>query len=258
MKHTLLIALVPLAITFHALETAAVAQCDSLDYDNDGNVSQLDARKYYSAFVQSFPCFGCGDLNFNNDFTSTGQPIIDHFDLEAYAARFAGGPCITEANTGSVYAPGCVGGDVDFNNDGLIYDPCDLFDWIYEFTLFPSVCSPLGQSYDVLDVNRDGAANVYDLITLTLGFADIPGCMLGTLPTGGPTCDPIDFNADGTSFDPTDIDAFLSVFSEGPCVPETATCNNIDFNNDGTLFDPCDIDSFLLVFSEGPCTLCGE
>jgi hypothetical protein len=40
-------------------------------------------------------------------------------------------------------------------------------------------------------------------------------------------------------------------------VPETATCDSIDFNNDGSLFDPCDIDSFLLVFSEGPCTLCG-
>jgi hypothetical protein len=40
-------------------------------------------------------------------------------------------------------------------------------------------------------------------------------------------------------------------------VPETATCDSIDFNNDGSLFDPRDIDSFLLVFSEGPCTLCG-
>jgi hypothetical protein len=67
----------------------------------------------------------------------------------------------------------------------------------------------------------------------------------------------VDFNGDGSSFDPQDIDAFLSVFSEGPCVPEGATCGDVDFNNDGALFDPCDIDSFLLVFSEGPCTLCG-
>jgi hypothetical protein len=73
----------------------------------------------------------------------------------------------------------------------------------------------------------------------------------------GPVCNDIDVNNDGSSFDPTDIDAFLSVFSEGPCLPETATCDSIDFNNDGGLFDPCDIDSFLLVFSEGPCTLCG-
>ncbi len=80
---------------------------------------------------------------------------------------------------------------------------------------------------------------------------------LGTPPTG-PTCDSIDFNNDTSVFDPIDIDAFLSVYGEGPCIPETATCNDIDFNNDGSLFDPCDIDSFLLVFSEGPCTACGS
>ncbi|MFO0858820.1 MAG: hypothetical protein U0640_15855 [Phycisphaerales bacterium] len=72
------------------------------------------------------------------------------------------------------------------------------------------------------------------------------------------SCDSIDFNNDSSLFDPQDIDAFLSVYSEGPCIPATATCNDIDFNNDGSLFDPCDIDSFLLVFSEGPCTLCGQ
>lgn len=70
-------------------------------------------------------------------------------------------------------------------------------------------------------------------------------------------CDPIDFNNDGSSFDPQDIDAFLSVYSEGPCIPANATCNNIDFNYDGSLYDPCDIDSFMLVYSEGPCTPCG-
>jgi hypothetical protein len=71
-------------------------------------------------------------------------------------------------------------------------------------------------------------------------------------------CDSIDFNNDTSFFDPQDIDAFLSVYSEGPCIPASATCNDIDFNNDGSLFDPCDIDSFLLQFSEGPCTLCGQ
>jgi hypothetical protein len=72
-----------------------------------------------------------------------------------------------------------------------------------------------------------------------------------------PPCDDIDINNDGSQFDPTDIDAFLSVFSEGPCLPIGAACQDIDFNNDGSVFDPCDIDSFLLVFSEGPCTSCG-
>jgi hypothetical protein len=71
-------------------------------------------------------------------------------------------------------------------------------------------------------------------------------------------CDPIDFNNDGSLFDPTDIDAFLSVFSEGPCIPATAICNDVDFNNDGSGFDPCDIDAFNLVFAEGPCTACGQ
>ncbi len=71
------------------------------------------------------------------------------------------------------------------------------------------------------------------------------------------SCDSIDFNNDTSLFDPQDIEAFLSVYSEGPCIPEEATCNDIDFNNDGSLFDPCDINSYLLVFSEGPCTLCG-
>ncbi len=75
---------------------------------------------------------------------------------------------------------------------------------------------------------------------------------------GGTECNDIDFNNDGSSFDPQDIDALLSVFSEGPCVPETETCDDIDFNNDGGLFDPCDISSFLTVFSEGPCTPCGQ
>ena len=74
----------------------------------------------------------------------------------------------------------------------------------------------------------------------------------------GPTCDSIDFNNDTSLFDPQDIDAFLSVYSEGPCVPANATCNDIDFNNDTSLFDPCDIDSFLLMYSEGPCTPCGQ
>jgi hypothetical protein len=72
------------------------------------------------------------------------------------------------------------------------------------------------------------------------------------------TCDSIDFNNDGIRFDPTDIDAFFSVFSEGQCIPSTTSCNDVDFNNDGSIFDPCDVDSFIRVFSEGPCTSCGE
>ncbi len=77
------------------------------------------------------------------------------------------------------------------------------------------------------------------------------------IPTPTIACDSIDFNNDTSLFDPQDIDAFLSVYSEGPCVPANATCNDIDFNNDTSVFDPCDIDSFLTMYSEGPCTPCG-
>jgi hypothetical protein len=78
-----------------------------------------------------------------------------------------------------------------------------------------------------------------------------------TLQTREATCGSIDINGDGSFFDPMDVDAFLSVFSEGPCIPAGATCGSVDFNGDGSFFDPCDIDAFLLVFSEGPCTSCG-
>ncbi|MFO0858497.1 MAG: hypothetical protein U0640_14210 [Phycisphaerales bacterium] len=79
----------------------------------------------------------------------------------------------------------------------------------------------------------------------------------GTICNNTASCDSIDFNNDTSLFDPQDIDAFLSVYSEGPCVPSTATCNDIDFNNDTSVFDPCDINSFLVMYSEGPCTPCG-
>lgn len=66
-------------------------------------------------------------------------------------------------------------------------------------------------------------------------------------------CDTVDFNNDGSVFDPQDIEAFLSVFAEGPCLPETALCNDIDFNNDMSNFDPQDIEAFLRVYAEGSC-----
>ena len=127
---------------------------------------------------------------------------------------------------------------------------------------------------DGLDLNGDGLANdnailadiapgsirfgsngrVYAIVLIRSSTSTLRGwAVIRLLTPIGNVCDPIDFNNDASLFDPTDIDAFLSVFSEGPCVPATATCNDIDFNNDGSLFDPADIDSFLSVFSEGPC-----
>jgi hypothetical protein len=108
------------------------------------------------------------------------------------------------------------------------------------------VSLPVGASTVELTVIDDDGAPDTDTVLITVN----PG-----QPSG---CDGIDFNNDGSFFDPLDIDAFLSVFAEGPCLPSGATCNDIDFNNDTASFDPCDIDSFLLVFAEGPCTPCGQ
>lgn len=102
-------------------------------------------------------------------------------------------------------------------------------------TKFRFIASDLG-SPTVVEALVDDA----EIISLTC--TDLP-----------PECDSIDFNNDGSIFDPLDIDAFLSIYSEGGCLPPTSTCNDIDFNNDGSIFDPRDIDAFLSVYSEGPC-----
>ncbi len=46
--------------------------------------------------------------------------------------------------------------------------------------------------------------------------------------------------------------------TEAPLTVRADCCDSIDFNNDTSLFEPSDIDRFMLVFSEGPCTLCGQ
>jgi hypothetical protein len=109
----------------------------------------------------------------------------------------------------------------------------------------------------VITVNESDEGRFRCVVSSICGSDTSANATLTVAPIG-PTCDDIDFNNDGSSFDPQDVDAFLSVFSEGPCIPANANCQDVDFNNDGSLFDPCDIDSFLLVFSEGPCTLCGQ
>jgi hypothetical protein len=71
-------------------------------------------------------------------------------------------------------------------------------------------------------------------------------------PLPGPSCDSIDFNADGLFPDTLDIDDFLSVFSGGPCSNDPR-CGDIDFNNDGLFPDTLDVDSLISVFSGGAC-----
>jgi hypothetical protein len=86
-----------------------------------------------------------------------------------------------------------------------------------------------------------------------VGWISFNASEQGQFVAWGKVCNDVDFNNDGSIFDPMDIDAFMSVFSEGPCIPAQATCDSVDFNNDGSIFDPQDIDAFMSVFSEGPC-----
>ncbi|MFO0858664.1 MAG: immunoglobulin domain-containing protein [Phycisphaerales bacterium] len=100
------------------------------------------------------------------------------------------------------------------------------------------------------------AVNAGTHYIIRVGTNSVSTVGAGNLTITPQGCDSIDFNNDTSVFDPQDIDAFLSVYSEGPCIPETSICSDIDFNNDSSVFDPCDISSFLQVFSEGPCALC--
>lgn len=103
----------------------------------------------------------------------------------------------------------------------------------------------------ITGISHDGST----LVGIARGDNGQFGTMVSFVATIRPpdVCDDIDFNRDNSRFDPMDIDAFLSVFSEGPCLPAGRQCRDIDFNNDGSLFDPRDIEAFLSVFSEGPC-----
>jgi hypothetical protein len=107
------------------------------------------------------------------------------------------------------------------------------------------------QIIEATDINEAGQITALARFTLPGGAPVTRAVFLN--PVSGRVCDSIDFNNDGARFDPIDITAFLSRFSEGPCVPAGASCNDVDFNNDGSIFDTTDIEVFLSVFSEGPC-----
>jgi acetyl esterase/lipase len=69
---------------------------------------------------------------------------------------------------------------------------------------------------------------------------------------GDPSCDTIDFNADGLFPDDADLVDFLSVLAGGSCSTGN-TCNDIDFNNDGLFPDDNDLVAFLRVLAGGSC-----
>jgi hypothetical protein len=111
---------------------------------------------------------------------------------------------------------------------------------------------------DLLNVDGEDLFHVRGRSGSSLdGGADVIYTPSALCQTAWPSCGSADFNNDGQTADAADLDAFLSVFSEGPCVPSTAICGPVDFNNDGSTYDPCDVDSFLEVFAGGHCTLCG-
>lgn len=65
--------------------------CDSLDFNNDGNIEPLDVDAYFSVLGEG-PCLGdigngCNDLDFNND----GN--IEPRDVDAYFSVLGEGPC---------------------------------------------------------------------------------------------------------------------------------------------------------------------
>jgi 1,4-alpha-glucan branching enzyme len=161
-------------------------------------------------------------------------------------------------------ASGCVGGSIQMVVESAAAGA--TYAWQFQVGLSPwlnvtngtvaGVATFAGAGTNLLTITNPQSNSTLRFRATVAAGCDSTTSATATLTTGA--CDCIDFNRDGSLFDPQDIDAFLSVFAEGPCVPETATCNDIDFNNDGGLFDPCDIDSFLVSFGEGPCTACGQ
>ncbi len=166
-------------------------------------------------------------------------------------------PLNVEATVTASYTPGCGAVRIDWNrtiDEGRPYTISIRRGTTPNISQAVEVAAVSDVQNSYVDASGDGSFFYWVVATTT---CETDRFQAAPASVNGACCDSIDFNNDTSLFDPQDIDAFLSVYSEGPCIPATATCNDIDFNNDGSLFDPCDIDSFLLVFSEGPCTLCG-
>ena len=240
------------------------------------NVSELPVNG--SFFVFGSP-WGVPDLvtQFNDGASTMTLKVNSIGDPNAFWYTPAGGPGaagnkIMEANTYIEVTDVLNGQTVDFegtvvSNSLAASHTAVLFikDFAPDYSSFSQAVLPLpaSGSFSVSLATDPGLGRHVQYGFAVTGpcvwitDADAFGSVVISTGSAGPTCDSIDFNNDTSVFDPQDIDAFLSVYAEGPCVPETATCNDIDFNNDTSVFDPCDIDSFLVQFSEGPCTLCG-
>ncbi|MFO0856530.1 MAG: hypothetical protein U0640_04130 [Phycisphaerales bacterium] len=238
-----------------------------IEYTPPSGPNEGEMRVYLDNHLVLTTIIDLGDVNGTTVYDANGETFVgftagtgladSSHSIESWA--FFGD------TNGDCYSPGgfigfwggCGVGCLEFAGVTVTGSRAMTYEWYKDDVLITSDdggrITGLGTSEIVVnDFTIEDRGNYRVQITNSCGTLDG-----GTYPLGGPPCDSIDFNNDTSLFDPQDIDAFLSVYSEGPCIPDTATCNDIDFNNDGSLFDPCDIDSFLLQFSEGPCTLCG-
>ncbi|HEX2837769.1 MAG TPA: hypothetical protein VHN77_06535 [Phycisphaerales bacterium] len=100
--------------------------------------------------------------------------------------------------------------------------------------------------------SRDALVSSWD--PATDGARIMANALLATMGTPTPTCDSIDYNADGLFPDTQDIADFVSVFAGGSCSNDP-NCGDIDFNNDGLFPDTLDIQALLSVFGGGECLL---
>ncbi len=142
------------------------------------------------------------------------------------------------------------------NNNGVVVGRSNdrAFVWSSQFGMVDinnQLNSPNGhQIIDASDINDSG--QIAAIARITINGQQVNRAVL-LHPVAGRICNSIDFNNDSALFDPMDINAFLSVYSQGPCLPIGTDCDSIDFNNDGSFYDPMDIAAFLSVYGEGPC-----
>jgi hypothetical protein len=73
----------------------------------------------------------------------------------------------------------------------------------------PASAQVLAQDACDLDFNNDGVVSLADLRDFEAVFGE------DACPTGN--CDDIDFNGDGSRFDPADVDAYRAAYGGGPC-----------------------------------------
>jgi hypothetical protein len=215
---------------------------------NQGQPQQLtrdsvDSVRWSTFHLSASVCVDSGSLRL--DFVSQSAPIADVvawvFDAAGNIVAFGDDGLGSPANKPDIRFG--VGGNSGGLSAGTYYLAVALFD--PNNSDLSSV--PGNDRFHVR--GRSGSS-----VDAGCDFNYTPGLGTNCLPID---CPSIDFNNDSSFYDPLDIEAFLSVFSEGPCIPATAICSDIDFNNDGSRFDPCDIDVFLSVFNEGPCLPCG-